>query len=150
LSEAVTPGAATECRQKVVVLLAEDNRADVLIVEESISLYGLPLVLHVVDDGQKAFDFIRRAETDPEAPSPQLLLLDLNLPKRSGREILQRIRQSPKFKDIPVMIITSSDSPKDRKEIAQLGANFYFHKPSSYDEFLKVGGAVKELIEERS
>lgn len=137
-------------RQKMVALLAEDNRSDVLIVEEGISLYGLPLALYVVEDGQKAFEFIERAEADPEAPCPQLLVLDLNLPKRSGREVLQRVRHSPKCKDIPVMIITSSNSPKDRKEMTQLGASSYFRKPSSYEEFLKVGGALKALLERDS
>ena len=135
---------------KVVALLAEDNRPDVLLVEEAISLYGLPIELHVVEDGEKAFEFIARAEGHPQAPCPEIVLLDLNLPKRSGKEVLQRLRQSPKCKDIPVLIITSSNSAKDRKEVAQLGANGYFRKPASYDEFLKVGEELKTILEHRS
>ncbi len=133
---------------KVVALLAEDNRADVLIVEEAISLYGLPIELHVVEDGAKAFEFIARAEGDGQAPCPEMLLLDLNLPKRSGKEVLQRLRQSPRCKEIPVLIITSSNSAKDRKDVAQLGANYYFCKPANYDAFLKVGEALKTILEQ--
>jgi two-component system, chemotaxis family, response regulator Rcp1 len=133
---------------RLVVLLAEDNRADVLIIEDAIFTYGLPIELHVVKDGEKAFEFIQRAEDDPQAPCPEMLLLDLNLPKRDGKEVLQRLRQSQKCKGIPVMVITPSDSPKDKKEVAQLGATAYFHKPSSYDEFLKIGVALKNLLEQ--
>ena len=100
-----------------------------------------------MNDGQKAFDFIQRAEEDPDAPCPQSILLDLNLPKRNGKEILQRVRRSVKCKDVPVIVITSSDSPKDRSETAQLGANEYFCKPSSYTEFLKVGEALRDLLQ---
>ena len=133
--------------RKVVALLAEDNRADALIVEEAISLYGLPIELHVVEDGEKAFKFIDRAENDPQFPCPELLLLDLNLPKRSGLEVLERLRASPLCSDIPVLVITSSNSAKDRKEISRLGASGYFQKPASYDAFLKVGEALKNLLD---
>lgn len=132
---------------KFVALLVEDNRADVLLVQEALALYELPVVLHVLDDGEKAFEFIERAEAGL-GPFPQILLLDLNLPKRTGQEVLQRIRQSPKCKDIPVLIITSSNSIRDRNELAALGASEYFSKPPDYHEFLKVGGAVKRLIEQ--
>src|SRR5258707_2455319 len=109
-------------RKNIITLLVEDNRPDVLMIEEAISLYGLPIELHVVDDGAKAFEFIDRAEGDPAAPCPQMLLLDLNLPKRSGKEVLQRLRESAKCKDIPVIVITSSDSERDRKDARELGA----------------------------
>ena len=133
--------------RKFVGLLAEDNRADVLLVEEAIDLYNLSVQLHIVDDGEKAISFIEAAENDPEAPCPEFLLLDLNLPKRSGKEVLQRVRQSAKCKNIPVLIITSSDLQNDREELAQLGADRYFRKPSDYDQFLKVGEVLKELLE---
>ena len=131
-----------------VALLAEDNLADVLLIQEAIELYALPLDLHIVEDGEKALEFIRAAENDSEAPCPELLLLDLNLPRRSGKEVLERVRQSRKFKDIPVLIITSSDVAKERDELARLGANRYFRKPSNYEAFLKVGQVLKELLEE--
>jgi DNA-binding response OmpR family regulator len=138
--------AETIAKSKVVALLAEDNPADALLIEEAIASYNLPIELYVVEDGEEAFAFIQRAEADAEAPCPQMLLLDLNLPKRNGKEVLHLLREGRKCKDIPVLIITSSDSSKDRKEIGQLGAD-YFRKPSSYDEFLKVGEVLKTILE---
>jgi len=133
--------------RRVIALLAEDNRADALIIQEAIEVYGLPVDLHTVEDGQKAFDFIQSAEDDSNAPCPQVLILDLNLPKRTGKEVLQRVRRSAKCKDIPVLIITSSDSPQDRTEVADLGANHYFRKPSSYDEYLMVGEVLRNILQ---
>jgi two-component system, chemotaxis family, response regulator Rcp1 len=135
--------------EKVLGLLVEDNRGDVFIIQEAIELYKLPIELYVVDDGQKAFDFVERAETDSTAPCPQILLLDLNLPKRSGHEVLERVRASETCKDISVIIISSSDSQKDRNEVAQFGVDLYFRKPSHYDEFLKIGEALKDLIQRK-
>ena len=133
--------------RKIVALLAEDNRADALIIEEAIEAYDLPIDLHTVTDGQQAIDFIKRAESDPQQPCPQLLLLDLNLPKRSGLEILKYVRSSTKWKDIPVVVITSLDSPRDRSSASQLGANTYFRKPTSYEGFLKVGEVLRDLLQ---
>ena len=107
----------------------------------------LPLEVHIAADGEKAIEFIDRAETDPESPSPHFLLLDLNLPKKDGFEVLRRLRASAKFKNIPVLIMTSSDSPGDRNRAAELGAG-YFRKPGSYDGFLKLGTVLRQLIED--
>jgi CheY-like chemotaxis protein len=127
-------------------LLVEDNLPDALIVQEAIEHYRLPIALHIVDDGEKAFLFIERTELDREAPVPDFVLLDLNLPKRSGREVLARLRQSSRCKDVPVIIFTSSDLLKERTELSALGANRYFRKPSSYSSFLKVGEVLSELL----
>jgi CheY-like chemotaxis protein len=136
-------------QSKIFALLVEDNRADVLIIEEAILLYDLPLQLHVVEDGDQAFQFIDRADHDPEAPCPQVLLLDLNLPKRSGKEVIQRVRQSARCKGVPILVISSSNSPKDRNEVVQLGAQHYFCKPVNYDEFLKVGAILQRMLSEQ-
>ena len=130
------------------LLLAEDNLPDVLLVQEAIRKAGLPLEIHVAPDGQQAIDFITRAEENADHPSPQRLLLDLNLPKRDGFEVLRALRESSKFKDVPVLIITSSASPSDLQEAAALGAA-YFSKPPSYAEFLKLGGVLRQLLEDR-
>lgn len=135
-------------RKNILALLVEDNRPDALLVEEAVALYGLPIDLLVLEDGAKAFEFIERADRDPEAPCPQMLLLDLNLPKRSGREVLQRLRESAKFKDIPVLIISSSNSERDRKDLRELGAEHYFCKPANYDEFLKVGEVLESMLQQ--
>jgi two-component system, chemotaxis family, response regulator Rcp1 len=131
--------------QRFNLLLAEDNLPDALLVREAIRHENLPIDLHVVSDGQQAIDFIERAENDENAPCPQCMLLDLNLPKVEGFEILRRLRGSEKCGGIPVVVITSSDSPVDRSRAAALGAG-YFRKPPSYEEFLKLGAVLKRLI----
>jgi DNA-binding response OmpR family regulator len=116
-------------------------------VREAIRMENLPLDVHVAPDGQQAIEFIVRAESDPDAPCPHFLLLDLNLPKVDGFEVLQRLRASEKFKNIPVLIVSSSDSPGDRSRAADYGAG-YFRKPPNYVEFLKLGGVLKQLLKE--
>ena len=107
----------------------------------------LPLDVFVAADGEKAIEFIARAERDPDAPAPHLLLLDINLPKLDGFEVLKRLRASGKYEGIPVLVISSSDSPSDRSQAAELGAR-YFRKPPSYDEFLKLGGVLKQMLKD--
>ena len=105
-------------RPLFTLLLAEDNLPDALLVREAIRHENLQIDLHIVSDGQKAIEFIERAESDEDAPCPQCMLLDLNLPKVEGFEILRRVRASVKCGAIPVVVITSSDSPADRSQAA--------------------------------
>jgi two-component system, chemotaxis family, response regulator Rcp1 len=135
-------------RQRLILLLAEDNLPDALLVREAIKMEKLPVDVHVAQDGERAVDFIARAEQDPDRPCPHILLLDLNLPKIDGFEVLRRIRASEKCKDIPVLIVTSSDSPNDRKTAAEFGAS-YFRKPTDYEQFLKIGSVLRRLLEEK-
>jgi two-component system, chemotaxis family, response regulator Rcp1 len=132
---------------KLNLLLAEDNLPDALLVREAIRMANLPLEVHIAADGEQAIEFIARAEKDTEAPCPHFRLLDLNLPKVDGFEVLRRLRASNKCKSIPVLIITSSDSPGDRSQAASLGAG-YFRKPPSYDEFLKLGAVLRRLLDD--
>ena len=130
----------------VHALLAEDNVTDVMLIDEAVKASGLPICLHVMKDGEEAFEFIQQAETSDQAPCPGVAFLDLNLPKKNGLEILERIRNSPKCKGIPVIIVTASDSPADRKESARRGASRYFRKPMDLDEFLKLGKIIEEVL----
>lgn len=134
-------------QRRLNLLVAEDNLPDTLLVREAIRMENLPLEMHVASDGQEAIDFIAAAEADPDAPDPDLLLLDLNLPKRDGFEVLRRLRASPKYKGIPVLIMTSSDSAADQSRATELGAR-YFRKPPNYDEFLKLGKALRQLMKD--
>jgi chemotaxis family two-component system response regulator Rcp1 len=134
--------------RKVVALLVEDNRTDVLMVEEAIELQDLPVQLYVVEDGEKACDFLEQVDNNPECVKPDVLLLDLNLPKRSGKEVLECLRRSRTCQDIPVLIITSSDASKERDELTKLGVARYFRKPASYDEFMKLGAVLKGVLDE--
>lgn len=116
-----------------------------LLVREVIRSENLPFDVHVASDGERAIEFIAKAEEDPDAPCPHLLLLDLNLPKKDGFEVLRRLRASEKCKAIPVLIVTSSDAPSDLSQAAALGAS-YFRKPPNYEEFMQLGGVLKRLI----
>ncbi len=116
-------------------------------MREVIRAENLPIDVHIAADGQQAIEFIEKAEEDPSAPCPHFLLLDLNLPKRDGFEVLQRLRASEKCKAIPVVIITSSDSPTDVSQAAALGAG-YFRKPPSYEDFLKLGQVLRQRLKD--
>jgi len=106
---------------------------------------NLPLNVYLVPNSERALDFMAQAEKDAAAPVPHLLLLDLNLPKIDGLEVLRKIRASDKFNRIPVLVVTSSDSPADRNGAASLGAG-YFRKPVTYDEFAKIGGILRQFL----
>jgi CheY-like chemotaxis protein len=133
-------------RSRWNVLLAEDNLPDALLVREAVRIHDLPLNIYAAADGQEAIEFIAKAEEDGTAPCPHLLLLDLNLPKVEGFEVLRRLRESKRLSGIPVLIVSSSDSPDDRGAAAALGAG-YFRKTTSYDEFLKLGAVLKKMLE---
>ena len=125
--------------------MAEDNYPDALLVREVVREKQLPFEIHVVSDGEKAFAFLERAERDGEAPKPDILLLDLNLPKRDGFEVLRRLRASTVLADTPVVVVTSSDSPHDIEQARELGAG-YFRKPPNYTEFMKLGAVLAEVL----
>ena len=102
----------------MILLLVEDNLPDALLVGEAIQTAELPVELYVESDGERALDFLMRAEDDVNSPHPDLLLLDLNLPKIDGLAVLRWLRARDAWKTLPVMIITSSDAPEDRGEAA--------------------------------
>jgi DNA-binding response OmpR family regulator len=120
---------------------------DALLVREALKIEDLPIEVHVAPDGERALDFLERTEWDSAAPRPDVLLLDINLPKVDGFEVLRTVRASTRYKEIPVLVVTSSDSPADRGEAAKLGAS-YFRKPPNYEEFLKIGPMLRRVLEE--
>lgn len=128
------------------ILVAEDNAADVFLVHEALDARGLRYELHHVDDGEKAIAFIRMCDEQESAPCPDLLLLDMNLPRREGYEVLQEVKRSRRSSNIPVVIFTSSDSPGDKERVAALGATRYFRKPSDFDAFMALGAIIQELL----
>jgi DNA-binding response OmpR family regulator len=132
-----------------VLLLVEDNHADVFLVEQAIEFHQVPVSIVVAEDGEIACQYFDRAERDENTPCPTILVLDLNLPKRSGNEVLERVRMSSKCGDVPVVIMTSSDSPDDRRNASRLGADRYFRKPTSYREFMEIGALLNEVLKER-
>lgn len=132
------------------ILLIENAEPDVFLVREALRQAGLSFQLKVLDDGEKAVDFIDHLDGNAQERCPQVVLLDLNLPKRSGDQILEHMRNSRRCRTVPVIIVTSSDSPKDRSETARLGATVYFRKPSRLDEFMKLGPLVRGILDQES
>ena len=134
--------------KRALVLVVEDNQADVFLVEQAVKLRNLPVRLLMLDNGEDALRYFARADADPAARCPDAVLLDLNLPRRSGREVLEQVKSTVRCRDVPVIILTSSNSAEDRRETAALGAIRYFRKPTSYQEFLKIGEVLEEVLAE--
>ena len=128
--------------------MVEDNLPDALIVREVVADQRLAFDIHHVSDGAQAVEFLSRAERDPLAPGADLVLLDLNLPKMDGFEVLRHIRASGKHAHVPVIIVTSSDSPQDKQKAADM-ASGYFRKPTDYFEYLKLGEVLKQFAQQQ-
>ena len=129
------------------ILLVEDNLADALLVEEAFREAQFDCVLAVVRDGEQALQAIELLGKDPNTPCPDLILLDLNLPRVGGNEVLARLRSIPRCAGVKVLIVSSSDAPADREKAMSLGASDYFRKPSSLDGFMKLGARVRALFD---
>lgn len=111
---------------------------------------GIDAQLHVVKDGEQAIQFFDAADEDPTSPCPAVVLLDINLPKKQGGEVLEHMRKSSRCGAAFVIIVSTSTATRDREEMTRLGADAYFGKSSEYGEFMKLGGMVKELLGRRS
>lgn len=120
----------------IQVLLVEDNPADVRLTREALQESKSPVTLHVVEDGIKAMAFLRTPTT--ETPRPDIILLDLNLPRKDGREVLQEIRRDDMLRHIPVVILTTSQAEQDVLKAYQLSANAYITKPVDLEQFFNV------------
>lgn len=128
------------------VVLAEDNPGDVFLVRRALETHRLQHELLVAQDGEEALKVVERAESGEI--NIDLLLIDLNLPKHDGGEILARIRTCSQTANIPVILLTSSDSPHDRQRLLGLGANRYFRKPTDLSSFMQLGVVVQEVLNE--
>jgi CheY-like chemotaxis protein len=128
------------------ILLAEDNPADVLLVREAIEDRSLNCELHVIADGERVVEFIEEIDADQALPCPQLVLLDLNLPKRHGEEILKFLRASERCGQTPVVVLTASESPYDEANATRYAALHYFRKTASLEQVMKLGDVVNDII----
>ncbi len=120
------------------ILIVEDNKADQVIMKEAFKEACAPCVLSMVNDGVEALDFLNREGRFREAPRVDLILLDLNLPKKNGREVLLEIKNKPKLKHIPVLVFSNSESPQDICQCYSLGINAYINKPSDFQEVVNL------------
>ena len=124
------------------VLLVEDNPGDQMLAEEAFNEADFPVHLSIVDDGLQALAFLRKEQEFEDAPRPQLILLDLNMPKMGGRAVLEKVKSDPLTPEIPVVVPTTSGNPADVQACYGAHANSYVRKPSDMDGFNKV---VREL-----
>ena len=122
----------------IEVLLVEDSPGDVRLTREAFKDAKVHINLHVASDGAEAMDFLNREGKHANAPRPDLILLDLNLPKKDGREVLEEIKESPDLKSIPVVVLTTSASEVDILRSYLLHANCYITKPVGLEGFLEV------------
>lgn len=133
--------------QKLLLFLVEDSPADVFLVRSAMEEEGLDFVLEVAEDGEDAIGKIARVDRGLDGEVPGLVLIDVNLPRMGGDEVLQRLRQSPVCGSVPVIMFSSSDSRAERQRAFDLGATEYFCKPSSLPDFMKLGKLVRTLFE---
>jgi chemotaxis family two-component system response regulator Rcp1 len=129
----------------IEILLVEDNPGDVRLIQEALrdgKVWNNP---HVVTDGEAALDFVYRRGPFADAVRPDMVLLDLNLPRKDGREVLAVIKSDPDLKRIPVVVLTTSKEEEDVLRAYNLAANCYVTKPVEFDEFMKVIRAIEDF-----
>ena len=139
------PYGAVEGLRPVDILLVEDNPADVRLTLEALKESRILTNLHVVGDGVAAMSFLRREGEHSNAPRPDLVLLDLNLPRKDGRQVLAEVKTDPELKRIPVAVLTTSQAEEDVIRSYDLHANCYVTKPVDLDQFLHVVRTINEF-----
>ena len=132
-------------RSHMEVLLVEDSPGDVRLTQEAFRDADMSIHLHVAADGVEAMAFLRREGAHADAPRPDLILLDLNLPRMDGREVLAQIKGDGNLKTIPTVILTTSESEADIIRSYQLQANCYLSKPVQLDAFEKLVGSINDF-----
>ena len=129
----------------VVILLVEDNPGDARLTQEAMRDTKMTNLMHVVEDGVEAMQFLRRQGRYGDAPRPDLILLDLNLPKMDGRAVLAEIKTDPELKRIPVVVLTTSRAEEDVLTAYDLHANAYVTKPVDLAQFMKIVALIDEF-----
>jgi len=130
-----------------LILVAEDNRGDIFLIQSALAKHKVLHQLHIVTDGEQAISYLSDvAKPNSDLRRPALILLDLNLPRKSGREVLDRLRSIQGVADTPVIIMSSSSAPQDRSELSRWNARAYFTKPSDLEQFLSIGKLVQDVL----
>ena len=132
--------------RKFHLLVVEDNPGDIALLRMALEGAGLDCELTLIQDGSDALAFIARSGRDGAPGTPDLAILDLNVPKCDGLEILAAMRADPVFAEVPVAVLSSSSSPRDRAQMEAFRIGRYITKPPDLDDYLKIGQIVKELL----
>jgi len=125
--------------------VVENNPVDMYLIRWVLKAHELSHALEVIDNGDRVMDFVNQLSHEERRRSPTIMLLDLNLPQRDGREILQRVKSITHGSDVRVVVVTSSNNPTDRRETLAMGADAYFVKPSHLNEFMELGNLIKRI-----
>ncbi len=128
------------------ILLVEDNAADIYLFRQALKGAGLNFDLTVIEDGADALAFASRDGKDAASPVPDLVVLDLNLPKIGGCEVLEALRRNEELSNVPVAVMTSSAAPRDQEKCKELGVARYITKPPELEEFLRIGDVMKQVL----
>ena len=132
--------------QPIEVLLVEDDPGDVLMTQEAFADYKIANRLTVVTNGEDAIAYLRKEGRHRDAPTPDLVLLDLNLPRRNGREVLRDVKGDPDLRHIPIVVLTTSDAEEDVLASYDLHANAYVRKPVDFDQFVAAVRAIDDFF----
>jgi two-component system, chemotaxis family, response regulator Rcp1 len=135
----------TQPLKHVEILLVEDSPSDVLMTKEALDEARLINTIHVAEDGVEAMQFLRKEGKFSSAPRPDLILLDLNLPRMNGREVLAEIKADELLKNIPVVVLTTSRAEEDVLRAYNLHANCYVIKPVEFDNFVKAVQSIRQF-----
>jgi len=130
----------------VDVLLVEDDPGDVVLIKEAFEFNKVHNALHVVSDGVEALDFLYRRNGHEGAPRPDLVLLDLNLPRKDGREVLEEVKADSDLRTIPIVVLTTSEAEEDILRSYDLHANAYVTKPVDFNRFIEVVRQIDEFF----
>jgi CheY-like chemotaxis protein len=134
-----------DATRSVEILLVEDNPGDVRLIQEGLKKTTIQSRLSVAEDGVEALEFLLRQGRFADAPRPELILLDLNLPRKDGRELLREIKTDERFKRIPVVVLTSSEAEEDIEAAYNLHANCYITKPVDFKKFTTIINTINEF-----
>ncbi|MEX3896245.1 response regulator [Paraburkholderia sp. BR10954] len=127
------------------ILMVEDSPTDVMMTREALEYYKVLNPLHIAEDGVEAIEFLKREGKHANAPRPGLIILDLNLPRKSGQEVLQELKSDPALMNIPVVVLTTSKAEEDVAKSYGLHANCYITKPVDFEKFVHVVRSINDF-----
>ncbi len=131
--------------KSVEILIVEDSKGDIGLIEEVFEDAKIGNILHIVEDGEEAIAFLRGEGQFSGSPRPDIILLDLNLPKKDGREVLEEVKSDDELKNIPVVVLTTSKAEEDVLRSYNLHANAYIAKPVDFDQFIRVIKSIENF-----
>jgi CheY-like chemotaxis protein len=135
-----------ETSSPIRIVVVEDNPTDIYLLQKVLERTQLHFVIDHLEDGEEALLFLLRQGKHLQAPIPDLIILDLNMPRMSGAELITRIREDPTLQTIPVMVLSTSDTLEDKRQMEELGVVLYLTKSSKLTDYYAIGETIKEFL----